>query len=72
MDVPDAARLAVSQAYADRVAARVRPVHLRRTAKGGRAGRLRLGYLSADFHHHPTMHLTRGLFAAHDRGRFEV
>lgn len=34
--------------------------------------RLRVGYLSADFHDHPTMHLAAGLFPRHDRSRFEV
>jgi len=33
---------------------------------------LRIGYLSADFHEHPTAHLTAGLFAAHDRARVHV
>lgn len=44
-------------------------------ASGGgskRQSRLRIGYLSADFHNHPTMHLMRGLFALHDRRRFEI
>ncbi|HVO90165.1 MAG TPA: tetratricopeptide repeat protein [Casimicrobiaceae bacterium] len=36
------------------------------------AGRLRIGYLSADFHTHATAFLTAGLFEHHDRGRFEV
>lgn len=35
-------------------------------------GRLRVGYLSSDFFDHATLLLTRGLFAAHDRDRFEV
>lgn len=34
--------------------------------------RLRLGYLSADFHTHATAYLAAGLFEAHDRSRFEV
>jgi predicted O-linked N-acetylglucosamine transferase (SPINDLY family) len=33
---------------------------------------LRVGYLSGDFHEHPTAVLTAGLFEAHDRERFEV
>ena len=35
-------------------------------------GRLRIGYLSADFHTHATAFLTAGLFEAHDRTRFEI
>ncbi len=36
------------------------------------AGRLRIGYLSADFHTHATAYLAAGLFERHDRARFEV
>jgi len=35
-------------------------------------GRLRIGYLSADFHTHATGFLAAGLFEQHDRKRFEV
>jgi protein O-GlcNAc transferase len=34
--------------------------------------RIRLGYLSADFHQHATAHLTAELFERHDRARFDV
>ena len=41
--------------------------------RGGRAdGRIRLGYLSGDFHQHATAQLAAGLFERHDRNRFEV
>jgi len=33
---------------------------------------LRIGYFSADFHEHATMHLMSGLFREHDRQRFEI
>ena len=36
------------------------------------SGRLRIGYLSADFHTHATAFLAAGLFEQHDRARFEV
>ncbi|MCC6195960.1 MAG: tetratricopeptide repeat protein, partial [Burkholderiales bacterium] len=36
------------------------------------ARRLRIGYLSADFHNHATAFLAAGLFEHHDRARFEV
>ena len=39
---------------------------------GEPSARLRVGYVSADFHRHPTMHLMRSFFALHDRRRFEV
>jgi predicted O-linked N-acetylglucosamine transferase (SPINDLY family) len=35
-------------------------------------GRLRVAYVSADFHAHPTAFLTAGLFERHDRSRVEV
>ncbi|MDQ0465709.1 putative O-linked N-acetylglucosamine transferase (SPINDLY family) [Caulobacter ginsengisoli] len=34
--------------------------------------RIRLAYLSADFHYHPMAHLMMRLFETHDRDRFEV
>lgn len=36
------------------------------------SGRLRIGYLSSDFHEHATAYLTAGVFERHDRERFEV
>jgi predicted O-linked N-acetylglucosamine transferase (SPINDLY family) len=41
-------------------------------AKPYRHGRIRLAYLSADFHTHPTAQLMVELFERHDRARFEV
>ncbi|HET8612668.1 MAG TPA: tetratricopeptide repeat protein, partial [Sphingomonas sp.] len=35
-------------------------------------GRIRIGYLSADFYDHATLHLMSGLLREHDRSRFEV
>jgi predicted O-linked N-acetylglucosamine transferase (SPINDLY family) len=34
--------------------------------------KIRLGYFSADFHDHATMHLMAGMFEAHDRSKFEI
>ncbi|HET7198849.1 MAG TPA: tetratricopeptide repeat protein, partial [Burkholderiales bacterium] len=36
------------------------------------SARLRIGYLSAEFHAHATAYLTAELFELHDRGRFEI
>ena len=44
------------------------PHHAGRAARA----RLRVGYVSADFHGHPTMHLLNSFFGLHDRSRFEV
>jgi Flp pilus assembly protein TadD len=35
-------------------------------------GRIRIGYLSADFYNHATIFLMAGLFREHDRSRFEI
>ena len=34
--------------------------------------RLRVGYLSSDFHAHATMHLLRGVFSEHDRSKYAI
>jgi predicted O-linked N-acetylglucosamine transferase (SPINDLY family) len=39
---------------------------------GAPLGHIRLGYFSADFHNHATMHLIAELLERHDRARFEV
>ena len=43
------------------------PAHLHQ-----RGNRLRVGYLSSDFHDHATAHLMAGLFEQHDRSRVET
>jgi predicted O-linked N-acetylglucosamine transferase (SPINDLY family) len=45
------------------------PMHLHGPT---RSGRVRIGYLSGDLHHHAVGLLTAELFELHDRGRFEV
>lgn len=37
-----------------------------------RHGKIRIAYLSADFHEHATAYLLAGVFEAHDRARFDV
>jgi len=56
--------------YARHLAART--VALPRRLARAHEGRLRVGYLSADFHQHATSQLTVQMFEAHDRSRFEV
>jgi predicted O-linked N-acetylglucosamine transferase (SPINDLY family) len=43
-----------------------------RTRRALSTGRMRIGYLSADFHTHATAFLAAGLFEHHDRRRFDV
>jgi len=63
----------VTQAYCARILkAAGAPLEPRRMQATTERTRLRIGYVSADFHSHPTMHLMRSFFALHDRRRFEV
>jgi predicted O-linked N-acetylglucosamine transferase (SPINDLY family) len=41
-------------------------------ARFGRPSRLRVGYLSSDFHAHPVAYLAAEIFELHERERFEV
>ncbi len=61
----------VTQAYCERIV-RTAGAPLEPRQAQAPAQRLRIGYVSADFHSHPTMHLMRSFFALHDRARFEV
>ncbi|MBX3606938.1 MAG: hypothetical protein KF788_16795 [Piscinibacter sp.] len=62
--------LKVARLYARHVASRIAPLP-RRAAKA-HDGRLRIGYLSADFHQHATSQLMAQMLECHDRRRFEV
>ncbi|MEP7276779.1 MAG: hypothetical protein ABI812_10515 [Betaproteobacteria bacterium] len=54
-------------------AATLPPAAPRAPARLARRGdRLRVGYLSTDFHDHATAHLAAGLFELHDRARIET
>ncbi len=68
------ARFAAARRSGATIAERVLPLapSLQRRPPRVGSGRIRLGYLSADFHTHPTMHLLRGVLAGHDRSRFEL
>jgi protein O-GlcNAc transferase len=72
LPVPGAFRLAVARRYAERVAAKAGSHALALPAGDAGRGRLRVGYVSADFSNHATAHLAVGLFEQHDRSRFEV
>ena len=71
-------QLKVARHYALHVARGVRPLP-RRAERGhglghghGQEGRLRIGYLSADFHQHATSQLMVQMLECHDRNEFEV
>ena len=63
-------QLKVSRHYALHVAA-LYPALPRRAARA-HGGRLRIGYLSADFHQHATAQLMAQMLECHDRSAFEV
>jgi len=63
-------QLKVARHYALHVAALYPPLP-RRVARA-RDGRLRIGYLSADFHQHATSQLMAQMLECHDRSAFEV
>ncbi len=48
------------------------PFPFREGGRGVRSQKIRIGYLSNDFRHHPVAHLMMGLFSLHDRQSFEV
>jgi predicted O-linked N-acetylglucosamine transferase (SPINDLY family) len=48
------------------------PLHTLPASVTARQGRIKIGYLSGDLHHHAVGLLTAELFELHDRSRFEV
>jgi len=65
-----AEQLRCAQGWARRLTAGCRPALPRYRART--PGRIRLGYISADFREHPVAWAMVGLFEAHDRAGFEV
>jgi predicted O-linked N-acetylglucosamine transferase (SPINDLY family) len=63
-------QLKVARHYALHVERKVQP--LPRRGAREHAGRLRIGYLSADFHQHATSQLMAQMLECHDRSRFDV
>ena len=64
----------IAKSHADGVSQRARrfPKDHQFTLTRRRRERLRIAYLSADFHDHATAHLIRSLFGLHDRKEFEI
>jgi predicted O-linked N-acetylglucosamine transferase (SPINDLY family) len=61
--------LVIAKRYAE-VNLKTQSVFERQPANPAR--RIKVAYLSSDFHDHPTAHLTLGLYGLHDRTRFEI
>ena len=73
LEISEAEQLVLAKAFARYIESRT--IVDRFAVRGrrlGTSGRLRLGYLSADFHNHATAHLMMGVFKRHDRARFEI
>ena len=66
----EGAQLAAARIWAARELPR--PAALLWRGERYRHDRIRLAYVSADFHAHATAHLMAGVFEAHDRGDFEI
>lgn len=69
-DIDEAQQLTIARRFSAYLARDIAPYTEHPWA--GRNPRIRLGYLSADFHDHATAHLMLGMFKRHDRSRFEV
>lgn len=65
-----ALQLKAAQIFVETTCPRREPPMFQRPDAG--QGKIKLAYLSADFNNHATMLLAAGLFAAHDRQKFEV
>jgi predicted O-linked N-acetylglucosamine transferase (SPINDLY family) len=63
-------QLVAAQKYARPLAERVKP--LRAKVSKAPRGKIRVGYLCANFSDHPTAHLLAEFFELHDRDRFEI
>jgi len=68
-----ALNLYVARSWAEHLQAHYPPMFDRsRRSRAASDSRLTIGYLSCDIHDHPTAHLMRGQFAAHDHHRFRI
>ncbi|HYA65980.1 MAG TPA: tetratricopeptide repeat protein, partial [Burkholderiaceae bacterium] len=63
-------QLAASRAYADRIFADITPLASR--AAHAREAKIRVGYVSSDFHEHATAYLITQMLELHDRDRFSI
>ena len=72
-DVPAGTRRRCAELYVqDRCPPVSPPLYVRAKTVASRSDRIRIAYLSADFHAHATAHLMAGVFEQHDKGRFEI
>jgi predicted O-linked N-acetylglucosamine transferase (SPINDLY family) len=73
VDVPPETRRRCAELYVqDRCPQASRPIDRHAKVLAPHRDRIRIAYVSADFHAHATAHLIAGVFEQHDRSRFEV
>lgn len=72
LPIPREMQRRIARAYSVRIERAAAALSRPSPAVDGNPQRLRVGYVSGDFYNHATAHLTAGLFARHDRSRFEV
>lgn len=74
LPLPASLQLEIARREADRISAGLAEIKRRQSFvfPSEKADRIKIGYVSADFRNHPTAHLMRSLFAAHDRRHFEI
>jgi predicted O-linked N-acetylglucosamine transferase (SPINDLY family) len=68
----EAKNLEVARFAAARISRRFRPGYSFAPAAGRKNDRIRIGYLSSDFHNHATLHLMSGVFREHDQSHFGI
>lgn len=70
----EAEQMAVAKSWADDTESRMAPKRARLgfTYRHAPHDRLRIGYISQDFRNQAMGHLTRSMYAMHDRSRFEI
>ena len=72
-DVPAETRRRCAELYVeDKYKPVSSPPYMRSRALASGRDRIRIAYLSSDFHAHATAHLIAGLFEEHDKSRFEI
>lgn len=73
LEISESEQRLIAERFTRYVLSKVAPDRFNSRARRLPTGkRVRLGYLSADFHNHATAHLMLGVFKRHDRERFEV
>ena len=72
-DAPFVLKMTATRAYAAAITAAAEPVRQRLAFRyAGRAGKLRIGYISPDFRGHSAGRLFETLLRHHDRSRYEI